>query len=311
MTSKLSKQILCCAALLTTSLAEEWTPAIELADSFGSLPNINSTAQSDYLRGWSSEFKRIENLPNSEKVHRLAIPLFRATVKPLKNAEVAAVYLEAQRLMMECDHPSETLAKWLEEQRSLRIKQKEEDEKGIRRHEPSSDYDPSLVFLTISQIPTPESVAVLGRYLSDRRDEKDMEEFGGFFGGHFRYAAESLNDMGLKNAPTRQGSFSTDENYILKWQQWFAEVEAGTRSFSFYGSDVEYRLKERTDAAGRKHFETVTAAKEASKQSSTESNGAASVAPTSSVWKTVAFAISSLLLLLGAWLSLRKRQLAN
>jgi len=134
---------------------------------------------------------------------------------------------------------------------------------------------------------------------------------GGMAGGHFRDAASAFNYMGIKNAPTRKQFLSTSDDYIQKWQQWFAEVEAGTRSFSFYGSDVEYRLRERTDAAGRKHVEADSTAIAASKQASTESRERAASTPTLSFWKTVGLAISSLLLLLGAWLSLRKRHSAS
>ncbi len=292
--------------------AKPWVPLVEQVEGF---PKPSDKENADFLskiRKVDGDFEKIRQLPEQEQIIELSIIVGgRGGNDILQNGIHAYKFRTAREILMNFPNPSVTLTKWMESQRDLRIKQDIEDKQGIRRHEKDADYRPSLVFSAIAQIPTPESVVILGRYLSDRRDEKDMEEFGSFSGGHFRYAAEAFNYMGLKNAPTRQESFSTDEDYILKWQQWFAEVEAGTRSFSFYGSDVEYRLKERTDAVGRKHFETVTVAREASKQPSTESNGAASTAPTLSVWKTVALAISSLLLLVGAWLSLRKRQVAN
>lgn len=296
---------------VSIALGEDWHPAIEQVYSFPNLPRIGDPGTSEKFNKRMIELEQTSKLSNDARVLELAYTVLQGSIRPIDSPAAAAVFLRAQQLIMECDHPAEVLVKWLEEQRSLRIKQTEEDKNGIQRREPSSNYRPSFVFCAIAQIPTPESVAVLGRYLSDRRDEKDMGEFGGFSGGHFREAAQALNDMGLKNAPTRQGSFSTDEDYILKWQQWYAEVEAGNRSFSFYGSDVEYRLKERTDAEGRKHFDAVTVAKEASKQPSALSKSEVSAAATPSVWKTVALAISSFLLLLGAWLSLRKRQVAN
>lgn len=294
----------------SVALGETWVPAIEQAHSFPDLPKFGDPGTSDKFNKRMIELEKTSELPNEERVRELALTVLQGSIRPIDSPAAAAVYLEAQRLMMACDHPAETLVKWLEEQRSLRIKQTEEDKQGIHRREPSAHYDPSLVFFAIAQIPTPESVAVLGRYLSDRRDERDMEEFGGFSGGHFREAAYALNFMGLKNAPTRQRDFSPEDDCIQKWQQWFAEVEAGTRSFSFYGSDVEYRLKERTDAAGRKHLEAESVVNEESKQHFSETKGATTDAPVSSVWKKVAFAIASLLLLLGAWQSLKRRRAA-
>lgn len=286
---------------------ETWSPAIEQANSFGRLPKINDQGTSEWFNKRMVEFSKLSNMSNFDKIKELGYTLNQGTIRPIGNPEAASVFMEAQRLMMNCDHPAETLAEWLEEQRALRIKQTEEDSQGIRRHDKDSDYQPSFVFCTIAQIHTPESVEVLGRYLSDKRDEKDMKEFGGFSGGHFRYAAQAFNDMGIKNAPTRKAGFSTADDYIQKWQQWYAEVEAGTRSFSFYGSDTVYWLKDRTDAKGRDHAKSSTEERESANKQASSQDKNSTPGLDSSGWKTIAFAIATLLLLIGSLLALRKR----
>lgn len=109
-----------------------------------------------------------------------------------------------------------------------------------------------------------------------------------------------------KNFDPREIVAKLHEAYIVKWQQWFAENEAGTRSFSFSGSDVVYSLKERTDAKGRSHPRSDVATDGTGKPIAGPSETAMPTNTGSSIWKPATIASSPLLLLIGSWLALRR-----
>jgi hypothetical protein len=127
-------------------------------------------------------------------------------------------------------------------------------------------------FETLSQLPSPESVKVLGDYLDDDRDLAEEPVWfpdGGVAGldPNSLLAVKTLNSIGLRDAdfpPPDVGERPSLEDYAVRdkawrdiwhyeydkrrkeldpWRAWYVEVKSGQRTFSFKGQSVEYRFK--------------------------------------------------------------------
>ena len=98
-------------------------------------------------------------------------------------------------------------------------------------------------FQTLEQLQTKESVRVLGELLFDERDPWKGEGWGD--GGrpfaNSWHAVKALHGMGSRNPPVVRKFVELPED-VRTWQLWFEQIRAGTRTFSFKGSEVVYRL---------------------------------------------------------------------
>lgn len=107
-------------------------------------------------------------------------------------------------------------------------------------------------FPIFEQLPSPETVRVLGEFLFDERgyvrvdNPKDENELFKMIaqGPVFGRAARSLLALPLEHKPvvdTRYPSYTNPED-ILPWRQWIEEIKAGKRTFRFVGDPTEYDL---------------------------------------------------------------------
>ena len=105
----------------------------------------------------------------------------------------------------------------------------------------------TLFMDTMHHLPSPEMLQLLGRHLYDERDKrpKEFDYLGA--SSNADYACGALLQIGLKTSPPpRQTGRGPVEGAMYDkdlWQLWWEQVQAGTRSFSFVGQDVEYRFK--------------------------------------------------------------------
>lgn len=93
----------------------------------------------------------------------------------------------------------------------------------------------------LSHIPSTESVRALGNYLRERNEPNikcPPPDTG-------RLAAEGLMRL-ISDGPILSSTAGSEE--VGKWRRWFDEVRAGTRTFRFVGSDVNYTLDGPADA---------------------------------------------------------------
>ncbi len=117
---------------------------------------------------------------------------------------------------------------------------------------------------TLLHLPSPETVQVLGHYLSDMRDTpftenpkyKEMVRSGKLRPADWEPTAEnawlatySLSNIGLRNPPFEPVAnwdvirFPPANESLPKFRAWWEEVKSGKRTFSFVGQTVEYRFK--------------------------------------------------------------------
>jgi len=109
-------------------------------------------------------------------------------------------------------------------------------------------------FQTLGQLPSPETVKVLGELLYDDRDPSKgmpMDDATRPY-ANFRCASMALTRLGIKKAPMKNkypypnGTVGYDDSEVETWKVWYEQVKAGTRTFSFEGDDTNYNLAGRT-----------------------------------------------------------------
>jgi hypothetical protein len=94
-------------------------------------------------------------------------------------------------------------------------------------------------FRTLSHLPSPETVKVLGELLSEdwvvlRNGQPFNRPLAGF-------AMSSLHRMPFTSKPV-QGDYVSDEKDLETYRLWYAQIKAGNRTFRFEGDPNEYTL---------------------------------------------------------------------
>lgn len=96
-------------------------------------------------------------------------------------------------------------------------------------------------FETLTQLPSPETVKVLGELLFDERTIKhDMPDDSPWVPNCY-YAVRALHYLGLNNPPVTSEHPEARKD-LRAWQLWYEQVRAGSRTFAFKGDDNEYSL---------------------------------------------------------------------
>jgi len=160
-------------------------------------------------------------------------------------------------------------------------------------------------FKTLGQLPSPETLGVLGEFLYDFKgtDEKGqrLPEFVRGTAPVCTRAAQALNDLPLKSRPMPYQRFIYSEN-VKTWQLWYQQIKAGNRTFSFEGDPNEYDLNGIAREARNPDIPRVIKRPRSQEGSLPESDKSSSV-PTSWIAGTVAVFVA-----LCGWLALRKKR---
>jgi hypothetical protein len=103
-----------------------------------------------------------------------------------------------------------------------------------------------FLFQTLSQLPHPETIRVLGELLQDDRDPSKGEVTDTRYVTNSLNAAYSLHGIGLKKPPVG-GRYGNAREDLPTWRLWFEQVQHG-KSFSFVGDPKTYTLAEKSQA---------------------------------------------------------------
>lgn len=113
----------------------------------------------------------------------------------------------------------------------------------------SYDFKRALYFETLSHLPSPETIAVLGDFLSDDIDtpprviEPDSD-WGENPPANSFGASYVISIIGLREPPVPTESYDQDSVVRLaKTRDWWDEIKTGNKTFSFKGQPVEYRFQ--------------------------------------------------------------------
>ncbi|MCW1925654.1 hypothetical protein OKA05_24055 [Luteolibacter arcticus] len=145
-------------------------------------------------------------------------------------------------------------------------------------------------FQTLSQLPSPETVKVLGEQLFDERSPFEGPLNEAEWKPSCYFAAAALHNLGLENPPVKT-SYADYRNDLRTWQLWFEQVRAGTRTFSFKGDKTIYSLAGPVAAA----LDPANGQSE-SPQPVPDLAGASPGSSNLSVWIALSFAVVALIL---------------
>jgi hypothetical protein len=98
---------------------------------------------------------------------------------------------------------------------------------------------------TMCHIPSPEVVRALGKYLDDDRDTPPpMTKYQDWIdtNANSYLACTALQKIGLRDCPLPVRAVENADN-LATWKLWWGPIEAGNRTFSFEGQDVEYLFR--------------------------------------------------------------------
>ena len=118
------------------------------------------------------------------------------------------------------------------------------------------DYCSWKAFPTLGNLPSPETVAVLGRYLNEPtgRDGKTLlgqprvtpgSDDISYAPCNAEMAAAAISQLGIENPPytnPHPGMLmrKIPDEQVDAWKDWWNEVKAGKRTYRFIGSNIEY-----------------------------------------------------------------------
>lgn len=140
------------------------------------------------------------------------------------------------------------------------------DELERLRLDPKSNYErirATYLTETLKHLPSPETIQVLGHYLSDMRDtpyDENPKFIEALRAGKVKepdwtptpqnawLATCALSNIGLRNPPFEPvGNYInirfSEADSLPKFREWWEEVKSGKRTFSFVGQTIEYRFK--------------------------------------------------------------------
>ena len=101
-------------------------------------------------------------------------------------------------------------------------------------------------FQILENLPSVETVRVLGEFLSDDRGAEISfdEQINTGETSNDGLAMSAISRLGIANAPTPPIRVAEDMDRKLEsWKHWYAEVKAGRRTFRFEGDPVDYDLR--------------------------------------------------------------------
>ncbi|MFD0895476.1 hypothetical protein KBB96_19925 [Luteolibacter ambystomatis] len=163
---------------------------------------------------------------------------------------------------------------------------------------------------TLQQLPSPETVKVLGELLFDERGKQyndDPVRDSRLPHANCRYAAKSLAVL-IDKPPYDAKLNPSSDSALDAWRLWYQQVKAGTRTFRFKGSPIAYSLSgPATDKPEADHPSSRGQTGTGAKAASPADGNVTAVAPEKSLWPRIAAGVAALLALLGGWLAFRKR----
>ena len=204
---------------------------------------------------WSENLEKSSALKDLEKIDFLALGLknmaYRKTQES-QSEEVDELYEKIQTTLLAIPGHAEHYRDRINEARvKLEVAKKTGKPSEIEFYQNKLSNEFSYQFPTLLNLPSPETVRVLGEFLFDERgfvapppEPSDFEQLvqADIDSPVFRRAATVLGKLPLLNKPVpAKTRYETPED-VLPWRQWYEEIKAGKRTFRFEGDPTEYDL---------------------------------------------------------------------
>jgi hypothetical protein len=217
--------------------------------------------QESALANWRIKIQKAESLPPEQAIDILGRCVVKMTRKAIFQIDERwKVYHEAQIALISIPGHAEYYEKKIKAARLRYEEAKAEydkgdgttgiDEKAVTKSKLGNEQ--RYGFETLAQLPSVETVRVLGDFLSDDRgkfipppglSETEIATLGQRWleSPSSFYAAQALNDLPLKTRPFPQKRYLGEDD-VRPWLLWYQQIKEGRRTFSFEGDPQEYDL---------------------------------------------------------------------
>jgi hypothetical protein len=183
------------------------------------------TAGSTWLERWTAMERRSSEMSDEEKIRRFS-GILDAPVETL-GAEEAAIYHKIRTMLLTTPgHATYYLDRWKENPKH-----------------PATRF----MFQYFRNLPSPETIGVLGELLSDESprpklaaDHSNIRAYMEAYPNCDK-AVEVLTVL-LQDPPTTMDNYSFGRDLVI-WQQWYERVKAGRETFRLVGDPVDYTLR--------------------------------------------------------------------
>lgn len=196
---------------------------------------------------WTAKLDESTDWSNDVKLDRLSTGLRNMAHRkshPGHSKDVDSLYLGIQSLLLSIPGHASYFA--------TEIRREQKDAEGLPTNygeRVGYDFRRSMHFRTLAHLPSPETIQILGQFLHDEKDAPVPEvspnsDWGRNPRANCWGAVATIADIGLRAPPvTRHSGWDDDGSALAKCRSWWAEIESGSRTFSFRGQNVEYRFK--------------------------------------------------------------------
>lgn len=205
-------------------------------------------AQAEALQLWREKIANAPNLPSDEVIPLLAACVKKTSMSTIfQSDERWEVHYAAQKALVAIPGHAEYYEKRIKE-----AQKKVESLDGWAQGKAKSELlnEQRLAFEKLAFMPSPETVRVLGDFLSDPWGLLPNAKPGGEYSddkqGLSPNASRAIGALGKLPLEVRPVQTPPGQNHywddIDAWKLWYEQVKAGTRTFRFKGDPQEYSL---------------------------------------------------------------------
>jgi hypothetical protein len=197
--------------------------------------------QQKSLSLWVIEIEKTKQMPQGQAIELLG----RCVVKMTKTSIFQIddrwdVYRNAQAALLAIPGHAEYYRDKVLEVRKIR----DQAVGNIQYSGKAGDYRNALheAMETLKQLPSPETIRVLGDFLSDQSANPFSPQDGMKESPTSHVAVGALCCLPLVSKPADTKYAYQAKDDLLAWQAWYEQIKAGTRTFRFEGDPQEYDL---------------------------------------------------------------------
>lgn len=215
----------------------------------------------EWRDNWMNEIDRVSTLPVQQQIEKLGTAVRSKTVSGNRRLSDDQIVVgdRAGSLLLAIPGHSEYFRDKINTTRELMEANMNDLENGLYiKYQTDLEYAVTDGFQTMRQLPSVETVRVLGEFLFDERgyvrEPTTTGESARFekikHSPVLLKAGEALDHLPIVGKPPKYKRFYDTPEDLEGWRQWYTQIKEGKRTFRFEGDPTEYDLN--GPAAGQK-----------------------------------------------------------
>jgi hypothetical protein len=203
-------------------------------------------------RGILSSIERINEQPNDVAIEKLGRWVMKLSQERTPNWEKGdrPVFHAAQNALLAIPGHSEYYRDKINTTRKLMEENLKSGDPMYIKYRTDLDYAVTYGFQTMRQLPSVETVRVLGEFLFDERGYVREPTRTGEAARYDKIkhspvllkAGEALDHLPIVGKPPKDKRFYDTPEDLEGWRQWYLQIKEGKRTFRFEGDPTEYDL---------------------------------------------------------------------